>query len=121
MLVARHVPPLHSGGVHPSGDPHCDVLVQATQAEAPQYGVEPLHAAPPLQLHAPARHSLVLPEHCELPVQLEHPAAWHTWPPAHAGLALHVHVPDVQMLELPLQSAFPQQSEAGMHTSLQSF
>jgi hypothetical protein len=121
VVVVRHAPPLHCAGVHSSGCEHWALLVHSTQLEAPQYGAPPLHAGPPLQLHAPAAHSFVLPAHCELPVQLEQPLARHTCPAVHAGLALQVQAPDVQMLELPLQSALPQHSEAGTHTLLHSF
>jgi hypothetical protein len=112
---------LHSGGVHPSGDPHCDALVHAAHPDGVQYGEDPLHAAPPLQLQPPAAHSFVSPVHCELDVQLEHPLAWHICPPVHAGPVLQVQVPAVQVFASPPQSASVQHSDDGTHTLSHSF
>ena len=35
-LVVLHLPPLHAGWVHPSGEPHSSLLVQAAQPAAVQ-------------------------------------------------------------------------------------
>jgi hypothetical protein len=111
-----HDPPLHDGGVHASGAPHCPSPVQATHPDAVQYGAPPPQAGPPLQVHSPEVHALVSPVHWVLDVQLEQPDGPHTSPWVHAGCPLHVQAPVVHVLALVPQSVGVQQSAVGMQT-----